>query len=77
MNEMKVLTARHIHRYHNGGRLGEASVREHENEAGEDKAILMIALGSSSTSSMPVILTENDFPGGLSVKAKLVKPCVQ
>ena len=26
-----------IHRIHNGGRLGEASVREHENEAREDK----------------------------------------
>ena len=26
-----------IHRIPNGGRLGKASVREHENEAGEDR----------------------------------------
>ena len=26
-----------IHRIHNGGRLGEASVRDRENEAGEDR----------------------------------------
>ena len=26
----------YIHRIHNGGQLGEASVREHENEARED-----------------------------------------
>ena len=27
----------HIHQIHNGGRLGEASVRDRENEAGEDR----------------------------------------
>ena len=33
----KVLSFCSIHRIPNGGRLGKASVREHENEAGEDR----------------------------------------
>ena len=34
---IKVIKSNVIHRIPNGGRLGKASVREHENEAGEDR----------------------------------------